>query len=121
MRGAPILLFAGILVFDLSAQVPPPHEIAVTIDDLPLNGPELPLPALQAMTEKLLAALKKESIPSVAFVNEAKLYREGEVDARIAPCARGATGAELGNHVLAPALHTTPLPAFEEDVVRERP
>ena len=97
-----------------------PREIAVTIDDVPLNGPDLPLPALQAMTETLLAALKAESIPSVAFVNESKLYRAGEVDARIALLrAWRDAGAELGNHTFShPSLHTTPLPAFEEDVVR---
>ena len=110
----------GIFSFDLSAQVPPPREIAVTIDDLPLNGPDLPLSALQAMTAKLLDGLKKESIPAVAFVNESKLYRTGEVDARIALLrAWRDAGAELGNHTFShPSLHTTPLPAFEEDVVR---
>ena len=103
------------------AQPPASREIAVTIDDLPgLSGPDLPLPALQAMTQKLLAELKQESIPSVAFVNESKLYRTGEVDARIALLrAWRDSGAELGNHTFShPSLHTTPLPAFEEDVVR---
>ncbi len=98
----------------------PPREIAVTIDDLPLNGPDLPLPALQAMTEKLLAGLGREGIPATAFVNESKLYRTGEVDARIALLrAWRDAGVELGNHTFShPSLHTTPLAAFEEDVVR---
>ncbi len=102
------------------APPPPPREIAVTIDDLPLNGPDLPLPALQAMTEKLLAALTREAIPAVAFVNESKLYRASEVDARIALLrAWRDAGAELGNHTFShPSLQTTPLSAFEEDVVR---
>jgi peptidoglycan/xylan/chitin deacetylase (PgdA/CDA1 family) len=115
------LVLAALILFSASASAQaPPREIAVTIDDLPLNGPGLPLPALQAMTENLLAALKREAIPSVAFVNEGKLYRTGEVDARIALLAawRDAS-AELGNHTFShPSLHTTPLPAFEEDVVR---
>ena len=103
------------------AQAPALREIAVMIDDLPgLSGPDLPLPALQAMTQKLLAELKQESIPSVGFVNESKLYRAGEVDARIALLAAWRdAGAELGNHTFShPSLHTTPLRAFEEDVVR---
>ncbi len=102
------------------AQVPAPREIAVTIDDLPLNGPDLPLPALQAMTEKLLAGLRRNGIPAVAFVNESKLYRTGEVDARNALLgAWRDAGTELGNHTFShPSLHTTPLLAFEEDVVR---
>jgi peptidoglycan/xylan/chitin deacetylase (PgdA/CDA1 family) len=72
------------------------------------------------MTRKLLAALTKESIPAVAFVNEGKLYRTGEVDARIALLRSWRdAGAELGNHTFShPSLHSTPLPAFEEDVVR---
>ena len=102
------------------AQAPAPREIAVTIDDVPLNGPDLPLGALQAMTEKLLAGLHRNGIPAAAFVNESKLYRTGEVDARIALLrAWRDAGAELGNHTFShPSLHTTPLPAFEEDVVR---
>jgi peptidoglycan/xylan/chitin deacetylase (PgdA/CDA1 family) len=115
-----LVLAAALLASPLFAQAPAPREIAVTVDDVPLNGPDLPLPALQAMTEKLLAALKAESIPSVAFVNESKLYRAGEVDARIALLrAWRDSGAELGNHTFShPSLHTTPLTSFEEDVVR---
>ena len=78
---------------------PPPHEIAVTIDDLLLNRAEVPLPRVQAMTESLLAGLLRNGIPAVAFVNESKLYREGEVDARIALLRRWRdAGAVLGNH-----------------------
>lgn len=111
-----VLLAAGLA----RAQAAVPREIAVTIDDLPLNGPDLPLPALQAMTDKLLAGLKREGIPAVAFVNESKLYRTGEVDARIALLrAWRDAGVELGNHTFShPSLQTTPLPAFEEDLVR---
>ncbi len=114
-----LVLAAVLLASTANAQVPP-REIAVTIDDLPVVGSDLPLAALQATTEKLIAALKREAIPSVAFVNESKLYRTGEVDARIALLAAWRdAGAELGNHTFShPSLHTTPLPAFEEDVVR---
>ncbi len=72
------------------------------------------------MTEKLLAGLRREQIPAVAFVNESKLYRTGEVDARIALLrAWRDAGVELGNHTFShPSLQTTALAAFEEDVVR---
>lgn len=115
-----LVLAAALLASPLCAQAPAPREIAVTIDDLPLVGSDLPLAAVQATTETLIAALRRESIPSVAFVNESKLYRTGEVDARIALLkAWRDAGAELGNHTFShPSLHTTPLPAFEEDVVR---
>jgi peptidoglycan/xylan/chitin deacetylase (PgdA/CDA1 family) len=111
-----VLLAAGLA----HAQAGVPREIAVTIDDLPLNGPDVPLPALQAMTDKLLRSLEREGIPAVAFVNESKLYRTGEVDARIALLrAWRDSGVELGNHTFShPSLQTTPLQAFEEDVVR---
>lgn len=114
-----ILVSAAWAAPGLLAQTPP-REIAVTFDDLPLNGPDVPLPALQAMTEKLLAGLVREGLPAVAFVNESKLYRTGEVDARIALLRSWRdAGVELGNHTFShPSLQTTPLPAFEEDVVR---
>jgi peptidoglycan/xylan/chitin deacetylase (PgdA/CDA1 family) len=97
-----------------------PHEVAITIDDLVLNGPDLPLGRVQVLTTKLLAGLARNGMPAVAFVNESKLYREGEVDARIALLrAWRDGGAELGNHTFShPSLHTTPLAAFEEDVVK---
>lgn len=97
-----------------------PHEVAITIDDLVLNGPDLPLGRVKALTTKLLAGLTRNGMPAVAFVNESKLYREGEVDARIALLrAWRDGGAELGNHTFShPSLHTTPLAAFEEDVVK---
>jgi len=95
------------------------HEVAITIDDLVLNGPDLPLARIEALTTKLLAGLTRNGIPAVAFVNEAKLYHEGEVDARIALLRAWRDGGiELGNHTFShPSLHTTPLAAFEENFV----
>ncbi len=115
LRAALLLLVA----FPAGAQAPA-REIAVTIDDLPLVSGNMPLADIQAATEKLLAALKAEKIPATAFVNESKLYRTGEVDARIALLrAWRDAGVELGNHTFShPSLHTTPLAAFEDDVVR---
>ena len=53
----------------------PPVErmIAVTIDDLPVNGADPGLAALTAMNERLLAAVKRQGVPAVGVVNEAKL------------------------------------------------
>jgi peptidoglycan/xylan/chitin deacetylase (PgdA/CDA1 family) len=119
------ILYALLLVYSAgpfaAADEPPaPHEIAVTIDDLVLNGPDVPLARVQALTAKLLAGLSRNGIPAVGFVNESKLYREGEVDARIALLRTWRDGGvELGNHTYSHlSLHTTPLAAFEEDVVR---
>ena len=48
------------------------------------------------------AAVKhRNGMPAVGFVNESKLYREGQVDARIALLrAWRDGGVELGNHTL---------------------
>ena len=96
------------------------HEAAVTFDDLVQGGPELPLARIQALTAKLLAGLARHTVPAAAFVNESKLYREGEVDARLALLrAWRDAGVELGNHTFSHlSLHKTALEAVEEDVVR---
>src|SRR5215471_18342733 len=60
----------------------PQKEIAITIDDLPLNGRRLELSRLQVMTGKLLAGINRHEIPAVGFVNESLLYVTGETDAR---------------------------------------
>jgi peptidoglycan/xylan/chitin deacetylase (PgdA/CDA1 family) len=97
-----------------------PKEVCVTFDDLPLNGPDIDLTRLRAMTVKLLAVIKAHNVPAVAFVNERKLYRFGEMDERVAILKLWLdAGLELGNHTYShPSLQTTPLAAFEEDVMR---
>ena len=98
----------------------PDRTIAVTIDDLPINGADPGLPSLAALNDRLLAAVKRQGVPAVGFVNESKLYREGEVDARIALMRAWLDqGLELGNHTWAhPSFNKVGRAAFEEDVVR---
>ena len=59
------------------------NEVCVTFDDLPLNGPDLGVKRLRAMTVKLLAIIKAHNIPAVGFVNERKLHHPGEMDERV--------------------------------------
>jgi len=94
--------------------------MAVTIDDLPINGADPGLPALAALNDRLLAAVKRQGVPAVGFVNESKLYVPGEVDGRIALLrAWVEQGLELGNHTYShPNLDKVGLAAFEEEVVR---
>lgn len=94
--------------------------IAVTIDDLPINGVDHGLPALTAMNDRLLAAVKRQGVPALGFVNESKLYREGEVDGRIALLRAWLDqGLELGNHTYShPSFNKVGRAAFEEEVVR---
>src|SRR5437764_13584956 len=119
------LLLVVIPSASLVAQEKPPanatsKEVAVTFDDLPLNGPDIDLQRLRAMTVKLLGVIKAHNIPVVAFVNERKLYRLGEMDERVAILKLWLdNGLELGNHTYShPSLQTTPLAAFEEDLIR---
>lgn len=99
---------------------PATKEIAITIDDVPLNGQRFDLSRLQAMTDKLLSGIKAHQIPVVGFVNESLLYVSGETDARIALLKQWAdAGVELGNHTFAHlGLKDTPLDQYEDDFIR---
>jgi peptidoglycan/xylan/chitin deacetylase (PgdA/CDA1 family) len=95
-------------------------EIAVTFDDLPLNGRQFEAERLKAMTTKIVASIKKHNIPAVGFVNESQLYRFGEIDQRIAILKIWSdSGLELGNHTFSHmSLNVTPLETYKEDTVR---
>jgi peptidoglycan/xylan/chitin deacetylase (PgdA/CDA1 family) len=107
-----------------SANPLPKHnrEIAITFDDLPIAGVlSHDLASSRTITSKLLTAITAHRIPAVGFVNEGKLRRDGGVDAKRVDLLRMwlDAGLELGNHTYAHLdLNRTPLPAFEEDVLR---
>ncbi len=98
----------------------PSKVIAVTIDDLPLNGPRIEHSRLQQMTDKLLAGIKQYQMPVIGFVNESLLYVPGETDARIGLLKNWAdAGVELGNHTFSHmGFKDAPLSAFEDDFIR---
>jgi peptidoglycan/xylan/chitin deacetylase (PgdA/CDA1 family) len=106
------------------------RSVAVTFDDLP--GPPGGLvsndvAALRENTRKLLGTLADRGVPVVGFVNEGKLFVDGEgpagVEARKAVLKTWVdAGFELGNHSYShKSLNTTPLAEFEDDVVRGEP
>jgi peptidoglycan/xylan/chitin deacetylase (PgdA/CDA1 family) len=97
-----------------------PKEIAVTIDDLPLNGPRVELARLRAMTDKILNGLGKHRIPAVGFVNESLLYVAAETDARISILKGWAdAGVELGNHTFSHmGFRTASLADYSDDFIR---
>ena len=126
-----LLLLALVAAVSVSALGAPPRSpqaptsnqarmIAVTIDDLPINGADPGLAALTALNDRLLAAVKRQGVPAVGFVNESKLYQPGEVDGRIALLrAWIEQGLELGNHTYShPSLNKAGRAALEEEVVR---
>ncbi|HUA14499.1 MAG TPA: polysaccharide deacetylase family protein [Verrucomicrobiae bacterium] len=99
----------------------PDRQVAITIDDLPAGmADKLPAADITAMTTKLLATLHDQKIPVVGFVNERKLYKPGEVDARINVLNLWLDdGFELGNHTFSHAsLNQVGLKAWEDDVIQ---
>lgn len=94
------------------------HQAALTFDDLPANSE--PLACQHAITERIVSVLKSHGISGVTFVNEGKLYVEGEVDSRIAILRQWlAAGQELGNHTFSHVgIDNVGLPQYEEEVIR---
>lgn len=95
-------------------------EVAITIDDLPLNGAQFEPVRLRKMTDNFLAAIKKHQIPAVGFVNERLLYHNNEADARIAILKSWLDGGvELGNHNFSHlGFANAKLADYEDDFVR---
>ncbi len=94
-------------------------EIAITFDDLP--GRENETAAQQhEYNEKIIHALKKHGAPAIGFVNESKLYDEGETKSRTAVLQRWVdAGIALGNHTYShKALSDIPLADYEADVLK---
>ena len=123
---SPVLLAAVFAMLGATASAAE-RAVAVTFDDLPGTTVSLvssDVPALRETTRKLLAAFQEAKVPVVGFVNEGKLFVEGEdpaaADQRIEVLRSWvAAGHELGNHTYSHRdLNTQPLDWFEQDVVR---
>lgn len=112
-----IVALFGVCLISLQAQQ---KEIAVTIDDLPLNGQQFEAKRLRMMTDKLLSGISKHHIPVVGFVNESLLYVPNETDARIAILkAWSDGGVELGNHTFSHlGFKNATLADYQDDFVR---
>ncbi|HSD28139.1 MAG TPA: polysaccharide deacetylase family protein [Vicinamibacteria bacterium] len=106
------------------------RSVAVTFDDLP--GPpgglvSSDLAGLRENTRRLLASIVEHRVPAVGFVNEGKIFVDGEgpagAEARKAVLKTWIdAGLELGNHTWSHrSLNTTPLAEFQEDVTRGEP
>lgn len=99
-----------------------PGPVAVTFDDLPLQGSSgRPVAELIRVNERLLETLEAADIPAVGFVNEHKLESGGRPDpARVAILEAWLdAGLELGNHTYShPDLHRVPLSKYLGDIER---
>lgn len=117
-----LLVFASAAFAEARAQASAPQrgarQVAVTFDDLPTPHGDLEI--MRQITAKLLASFKRNGVPAVGFVNEGKLYRAGEVDARIALLRAWAdAGHELGNHTFSHInMNRAPLADYRDDIVR---
>jgi peptidoglycan/xylan/chitin deacetylase (PgdA/CDA1 family) len=72
------------------------------------------------INSRIVSTFHDQKIPAVGFVNEKKLYKQGEVDARIKSLAMWLdAGLELGNHTYShTSLNRAGLRAFEDDVLQ---
>ena len=103
------------------AQPKPDRQVAITIDDLPAGAAGfMTADEITSMTTKLLTTLRDQKVPAVGFVNEKKLYKTGEVDARIGALRLWVDyGFELGNHTYSHAsLNRVSLQTWEDEVIQ---
>jgi peptidoglycan-N-acetylglucosamine deacetylase len=103
------------------AQPKPDRQVAITIDDLPAGAANfMTADEITSMTTKLLTTLRDQKVPAVGFVNEKKIFKTGEADARIAALRMWLDyGFELGNHTYShSSLNKVGLQAWEDDVIQ---
>jgi len=120
---SPLLYWKNLLSFVLFLQIAgisAAQSVAITFDDLPLNG-LLPAGVTRAETAKnVLAILKKRHVPPVyGFINAKKL--EGNADAAEA-LKLWAAAEPVGNHTYAHMdLEQNPPEAFEREIEEDEP
>lgn len=98
------------------------RAVAFTFDDLPFAAvPSEDDAYLAGMTQRLLDSVRQAGAPAVGFVNEKKLYREGQLDPARVDLLRSwlKAGFDLGNHTYSHlSLNQVPLKVFENDFLR---
>lgn len=97
------------------------ESVAITFDDLPLNGILAPGMTRARVVEDVLAILKKHRVPEVyGFVNAGKL--EGSADGAEALKLWVAGGERVGNHTYSHLdLHKNKAEDFFQDVRQDEP
>jgi len=108
------------LIFFLAGGVCAGQKVAITFDDLPLNGDIPPGVTRAQITLDTLAVLKKRHVPAAyGFVNARKL--EGNADAAEA-LKLWAAAEPMGNHTYAHMnLNANAAEAFEREVEQDEP
>ncbi len=126
------VLVAGLLVVSfmlvqcgpVSSRDTSGREIAITVDDLPVNYmTDRGVAGWEGVTARLLDALRRHDVPAIGFVNLGKLYEnDGVPDPRRLGLLKSwlEAGFELGNHTFSHLdLHKTSLSEFTQDMLRD--
>lgn len=102
-----------------SARAQPQRQIAITFDDL-IFVPNDNVEQVKRLTTKLLKTLKQNKVPTIGFVNEGKINRPPEIEARTAILQMWIdAGFELGNHTYSHIdMFSATAEQFEEDLVK---
>ncbi|MCE7990815.1 MAG: polysaccharide deacetylase family protein [Roseivirga sp.] len=90
-----------LLLLIISLQAQAQKKVCITIDDLPVVGYGFNKPEeWKSVTQKLITHFKEEGIPAIGYVNEHKLYTNGQLNQeRLAILELWlSNGYELGNH-----------------------
>ncbi len=112
------------LALQLSIAAAPERHVAITIDDLPRGGDggARTLPAVRAMTTKLMAPFREGRIPVIGFVNEGRAADLGPDGLREILDIWLDAGADLGNHTYShPNINNVPLDDYTADIVKGEP
>ena len=121
MRSLPILTLVILLLVLTEASTAFAQGVAITFDDLPLNG-ELPQGTTRVqMVRDVVAILKQRKAPQVfGFVNAKKL--EGNPDGAAALQEWIGAGERVGNHTYSHLdLQQNTVEAFERDLAQNEP
>ncbi|WP_421871096.1 polysaccharide deacetylase family protein [Marinoscillum sp.] len=109
-----------LLAVAISLKVTAQKQVVITIDDLISNGPFRDLAHIQQVNRQVLDTALKYDVPVIGFVNEGKLFREGEEQDRKQILKDWLeAGMDLGNHTYShPSLYNTPLDDYKEEVLK---
>jgi peptidoglycan/xylan/chitin deacetylase (PgdA/CDA1 family) len=96
------------------------HSVALTFDDLPVFGRFDSAVQGAAVTDRLLAGLRRHHLKATGFVNEDQLDASDRPQRVMLLKQWLDAGMDLGNHTYSHlSLNTTPVDAYIADVVRD--
>ena len=118
MRNVPFLL---LLMVNAAVAAQPRLEVALTFDDLPLNGSKPAAKSQEQIARETVAVLKKYHVPpSFGFINARGLERNPD-GARALQVWIG-SGNPLGNHTYSHlSLTRASVEEFEQEILRNEP